>query len=346
MMNNSASSQQKFKWLYGLNQDKNLMRLLIILVFVFILMSLLKPNLFLTSGNFISMAKQFPEYGLLAIAISIAMITGGIDLSVVAIANLSAIVAAKFYLAYLPADAPLATTAFFIIAGVFIALIVGSLAGAFNGLLISKFKISAILATLGTYQLFSGIAVVLTEGKSISGLPMAFSTIGNYSIFGSIPVPFVIFIVMAIIVGILLSKTTFGTQLYLFGTNEKAAHYAGLNNTWIIIRTYVLAGFLSALAGLIMMARTNSINADYGSNYTLQCILIAVLGGINPKGGFGNIQGIVVAILILQILSSGLNMFPMISNFYRDIIWGGVLIFVLIFNYYIFKREQKLALKG
>lgn len=346
MMNNSASNQRTFKWLYGLNQDKNLMRLLIILVSVFILMAVLKPELFLTSGNFISMAKQFPEYGLLAIAISIAMITGGIDLSVVAIANLSAVIAAKFYIAYLPADGSTATTAFFLIVGIVIALVIGSLAGAFNGLLISKFGISAILATLGTYQLFSGVAVVLTEGKSISGLPITFSTVGNYTIFGYLPVPLIIFIIMASIVGFLLSKTTFGSQLYLFGTNEKASHYAGLNNTWIIIRTYVLAGFLSALVGLIMMARTNSINADYGSNYTLQCILIAVLGGINPKGGFGNIQGIVVAILILQILSSGLNMFPMISNFYRDIIWGGVLIFMLIFNYYIFKREQKIALKG
>ena len=339
-MSKIRSSNSKLQWLYDVRTDKNLMRLLLILVFVFILMSILKTDLFLTSNNFISMAKQFPEYGLLAIAISIAMITGGIDLSVVAIANLSAILTAKFLLVAMPSDG----NGLYICAAVAIAILVGAIAGCINGILISKFKITAILATLGTFQLFSGIAVVLTEGKSISGLPNAFLTIGNAYMFGVIPIPLIIFAILAIFIGFLLSKTTYGIQVYLYGTNEKAAHFSGLNNGWIIIRTYMLGGILSAVAGLIMMAKTNSINPDYGSEYTLQCILIAVLGGINPKGGFGNIPGIVVAILILQILSSGLNMFPNISNFYRDIIWGAVLIFVLIFNYYIFKRNQKLQI--
>lgn len=331
----------RVKLLDFVNKDKNLFRLVVMLLLVFVLMSLLKPDLFLNSNNFISMAKQFPEYGLLAIAISITMITSGIDLSVVAIANLSAIIAAKFLITYLPPDATTAFSIQMVVISVLIAMLIGFLAGAVNGLLISKFGISAILATLGTFQLFSGIAIVITEGRSISGLPMIYSEIGNASLFGVIPFPLIIFIFLSILMGLILSKTRFGTQIYLYGTNEKASHYSGLNNSWIIMRTYMLAGVLSAISGLIMMARTNSINPDYGSEYTLQCILIAVLGGINPKGGFGNIQGIVIAILILQILSSGLNMFPTISNFYRDIIWGGVLILVLVFNYYVHQREQK-----
>lgn len=344
-MQNFSKRSKQLKINDFVQKDKNFFRLISMLIIVFVVASILKPDLFLRTDNFISMAKQFPEYGLLAIAISLTMITGGIDLSVVAIANLSAIIAAKFLIAFVPAGASQLFSIEMLIVAVLIATVVGLIAGAVNGLLISRFGISAILATLGTYQLFSGIAIVITEGKSISGLPLIYSEVGNVSIFNLIPLPLVLFIVIAILVGLMLGKTGFGIQLYLFGTNEKAAHYSGLSNTWITLRTYMLSGTLSAIAGLIMMARTNSVNPDYGSNYTLQCVLIAVLGGINPKGGFGNVQGVVVAVFILQILSSGLNMFQSVSNFYRDIIWGGVLILVLIGNYYIHLREQKKLIK-
>jgi simple sugar transport system permease protein len=339
-MTNLAKSTNNMKVNDFINRDKNLFRLILMMTFVFLLMSLLKPDLFLHSGNFISMAKQFPEYGILAIAISLTMITGGIDLAVVAIANLSAIVAAKFLIAQVPPGSLDSYSLRMIVVAVIIALLIGVLAGAINGFLISKIGISAILATLGTYQLFSGIAIVITEGKSISGLPILFSQIGNKDLFDVIPVPLIIYIVVAIIIGILLAKTRIGMQMYLFGTNEKASLFSGLNNTRITMRTYMMSGLLSAVAGLIMMSRANSVNADYGADYTLQCVLIAVLGGVNPNGGFGNVQGVTVAIIILQFLSSGLNMFENISNFYRDIIWGGVLILVMIFNYAINKREK------
>lgn len=344
-MTHPTPSVKSFRLSDFIIKDKNLFRLLIMLLFVFILMSVLKPDLFLQSGNFISMAKQFPEFGILAIAISLTMITGGIDLSVVAIASLSAIMAAKFLIAQAPPGSSDPFTLQMIVVAVVLALVTGLAAGAVNGFLISKIGIPAILATLGTYQLFSGIGIVVTEGRSISGLPLLFSEIGNEEIFGFIPVPLLLYIAVAVLIGIMLSKSRFGMQMYLFGTNEKASLFSGLNNTWIIMRTYMVSGLLSAVAGLIMMSRTNSINADYGADYTLQCVLIAVLGGVNPKGGFGNVQGITAAIIILQFLSSGLNMFENISNFYRDIIWGGVLILVLIFNYVINKREQAKLLK-
>lgn len=326
-------------------KDKNLFRLSIMLVVVFLLSASLKPNLFLRSTNFISMAKQFPEYGIMAIGISLAMITGGIDLAVVGMANLSAILAAKFLVAYVPKGAPMGYTIGMIIAAVLIALFTGAAAGVINGLLVSKAKIPAILATLGTQQLFTGIAIVLTEGKPISRLPILYSKIGNKNIFGFIPVPLIIYIIAAVVIGVMLARTRFGTQVYLLGTNENASRFSGLNNTRILIRTYMISGILSASAGLIMMARSNSAKADYGAAYTLQCVLIAVLGGVNPNGGFGTVQGVTIAVLILQFLSSGLNMFENVSNFYRDLIWGGVLILVLISNYVINKREQNKLIK-
>jgi simple sugar transport system permease protein len=339
-MSNLAKSSNTIKFNRFISRDKNLFRLILIAVFVFILASLLKPELFLRTDNFVSMAKQFPEFGIMAIGMTLTMITGGIDLAVVAVANLSAIMAAKFLIANVSKSASDGFTLQMILVAVMIAIATGIIAGAVNGLLIAKVGIPAILATLGTSQLFLGIAIVLTEGKAISRLPLLYSEIGNKDIFGYIPVPLILFIIVALAVGILLSKTRFGIQLYLFGTNEKASRFAGLNNFWLIMRTYMISGGLSAIAGLIMMARANSAKPDYGASYTLLCVLIAVLGGVNPNGGFGNVQGVTVAIIILQFLSSGLNMFSGVSNFYRDLIWGAVLVLVLIFNYVNNKREQ------
>ena len=107
----------------------------------------------------------------------------------------------------------------------------------------------------------------------------------------------------------------------------------------------MISGLLASVAGLIMMARANSAKADYGAPYTLQCVLIAVLGGVDPNGGFGKIGGVTLAIFILQFLSSGLNMFNSVSNFYRDVIWGGVLILVLVFNYFFSHRADRRAVR-
>jgi simple sugar transport system permease protein len=107
----------------------------------------------------------------------------------------------------------------------------------------------------------------------------------------------------------------------------------------------MISGLLASLAGLIMMARVNSAKADYGASYTLQCVLIAVLAGVNPEGGFGTVRGVTMAVLILQILSSGLNMFESVSNFYRDVIWGGVLILVLIMNYLINEMNRRKSIR-
>ncbi len=326
-------------------RDQNLLRLLVMLVFVFGLMTVLRPNEFATLADFNSMMRQFPEYGIMAIGISLTMITGGIDLGVVGTANLSAIFAAKFLIGAVPQGAPPEQVLPYLAAAVAIALATGLLCGAFAGLLISRFRIPAILATLGTQQLYTGIAIGITNGRPQSRLPLLYSTIGNTEFFGFFPLSFVIYCAIAVGIGLMLSRSRFGTCMYMLGTNAKAARFAGLNNASIIIRTYMVSGILSSVAGLIMMARANSAKADYGAPYTLQCVLIAVLGGIDPNGGFGKITGVTLAILILQFLSSGLNMFNNISNFYRDVIWGGVLILVLVFNRLFSIRAERRAVR-
>lgn len=346
MMQNLKLEASKLSISGNSGNQANIRRLIIILLLVFLLMTLMRPSQFPTISNFNSMMRQFPEYGIMAIGISLTMITGGIDLGVVGTANLSAILAAKYLIGLMKTGVQPDAIAPYVVVAIFISIATGLMCGAFAGFLISKLNIPPILATLGTQQLFTGIAIGITSGRPQSGLPLLYSRLGNYQFFNLIPVSFIIFMLVAFGIGFLLSKTSLGFQMYMLGTNAKASRYAGLNNHGILIRTYMLSGFLSSLAGLIMMARANSAKAEYGTPYTLQCVLIAVLGGIDANGGAGSIAGVAIAILILQFLSSGLNMFNSISNFYRDVIWGGVLLIVLMinkFNLWDGKRKSKNA---
>ncbi len=191
-----------------------------------------------------------------------------------------------------------------------------------------------------------GLAIVATDGRPVSGLPMIYARTGNRSLFGAVPLVLLVFIVCAAAVGVVLGSTAFGAKLYMLGTNAKAATFAGLRNVRLAVLAYMTSGILGAVAGLIMMARSNSAKADYGVSYTMQSILVAVLGGVDPAGGKGNVQGIVMAVLILQLLSSALNMFENISNFYRDIRWGVVMIGGRVANHHINARELEKQRKG
>ena len=133
----------------------------------------------------------------------------------------------------------------------------------------------------------------------------------------------------------LLSRTSYGKKLYLTGTSEKVARFSGLKVDRLLIVTYALSGMLAALGGMIMLANYNSARSDYGSVYTLQCILIVVLGGVSPTGGKGKISGVVLSIILLSLLEAGINRFPQISSYYITLIWGAVLLLVMVLNYFV-----------
>ena len=321
-----------------ISRDRNLIQLFGIAVVVFILMSALNPGMFLTARNFESMSVQFPEFGMLAIAIMLSMLTGGIDLSVVGIANFSGILAALILSKWAPATGmtwPMMGLA------IIVSMLTGLLCGALNGFLIGRVEITPILATLGTMQLFTGISIVITKGYAITGYPEAFLFIGNGKLW-IFPIPLVIFALFAVVFAFILRSTTFGIKIYMMGTNLTASLFSGVNNVRLILQTYMTTGVLASMAGLVMIARTNSAKADYGESYILQSVLIAVLGGVNPSGGFGTISGIVLAILSLQFLSSGFNMLRF-SNFAKEFTWGMFLLFVMVFNYVMSTRKPKRA---
>lgn len=308
--------------------DGNILRLLAIFVIILAVSGITKGTSFLNVGNLQSMAKTLTEYGLMAVGCGITMISGGIDLSTVYIANLCGILAGL----------TMNESSSSIVLAIIVALVVGALCGIFNGFLVSVLNIPAMLATLGTYQLYMGLAVVASKGSTVSGVT-SFSSFAYMTVAG-IPMPFIVFVLMIVVISFIMGKTKFGKRVHLVGTNEKASKFAGINTVSVLIRAYMLSGIVSAVAGLLSLSRINSAKADFGSSYTMQTILISVLGGINPDGGFGSIPGVAIAVLILQMLSSYLNMFPDISNYYRDLIWGVALIAVLIMNFTIEKRRM------
>ena len=324
----------------SLTRDAHLTRLVAMLVVIVGFFLIVRTDSFLNLRTWQSMAIQFPEFGLLALGVMLTMMTAGIDLSVVGIANMTAIGAAVLMLSLAPAGATGGQAALAIAVAIAFSLAAGAAAGVLNGVLVAKVKIPPILVTLGTLELFTGIAIIITGGKPVSGLPPAYGEVFAGKLFGVIPVPLLVFIFAVIVVGFFMAKTAFGKKILMLGTNASAAGLSGLNTTSLLVRTYMFSGMLAATGGLVMLANYNSAKADYGSTYTLLTVLIVVLGGVNPNGGSGRLFGVVLAVLILQVLSSGLNMFPNVSNFYRPLIWGGVLLAVMVANY--FSKDKSL----
>jgi simple sugar transport system permease protein len=311
--------------------ESSLLRLLMMTLAVLVLMGVLNGGRFLSYRNFASMCFQFPELGLFSLAIMISLITGGIDLSIISVANLAGLAAAFLLVRPQAANHPVS----FVAAALLSALATGLACGLLNGWLIGYLRITPILATLGTMQLFMGIAFVLTKGHAVAGYPDTFQALGNGT-WLYVPVPLVAFLICALVLQILLSRTTLGVRLCMMGTNPTAAVFAGLHVPRLQVKTYVLTALLAGIAGLIVIARTNSAKADYGTSYLLQAVLVAILAGVDPRGGFGTVWGILLAVLALQFLSSGLNLLrfqeyvgPYINNFTKEFTWGALLLLVM-----------------
>jgi simple sugar transport system permease protein len=308
--------------------DSRLVTLLLTAILIVGILGILRPGTFLSPLNVNSMLLQSSVIGMLSLAVAVTMLTGGIDLSINATANLTSIVVAILLSRSVPAQAgnvALPITAVALVVG----LLVGLGCGVFNGFLIAIFGYSPILATLGTMTLFIGIGTVLTGGDTLFGIS-AFAAVGRGSVLG-IPLPAIIFLSAALLLTLVLEARRFGFYLYLYGANESAARFSGINERRLILCVYGVSGILSAVAGLINLGVTNSANVDYGSSYVLLAILISVLGGISPSGGAGRIIGVVLAVLILQFLSTGLNLVFQSSgsNFLKEFSWGATLLLVL-----------------
>jgi simple sugar transport system permease protein len=301
--------------------------LLVLLAALVLTFSILLPGRFLTWGTAQSMMFQLPELGLLALAMAIPLISGGLNLAIIATANQCALLMAWTMKTFIGTGAgPVETTAIIglaLLAGLALCASIGFIAG----FLIANTGAHPILLTLGLMSLVDGISISLTRGTVISGFPDAFQWIGNATLAG-IPAPFLILTVAAIVVGLILTRTPFGISVYMIGSNLPATRYSGIDTKRVLVGVYTLSGVLCFVAACLMMARFNSASAGYAQSYLLITILAAVLGGIDPFGGFGRISGLMIALVVLQVIASGFNLLGL-SQHFTLAIWGLTLIAVM-----------------
>ena len=281
------------------NVDKNTSLLFVLVILIFAVMAVLQPSAFLGLANIQGMCIQFPEFGIMALGMMLAMIAGGIDLSLVGIANFASIVGATIMV-------KMGGTNGSIVLGIIAAIIIGLLCGTFNGFMIGYLQIPPMLVTLCGLQLYTGLGLAITKGPALTGLPESFSAIAN-GVIGIVPIATIIFLICALVVAFMLRSTVYGQQVCFMGTNNTASRYSGINNLKITIMTYGTSGILGGIAGVIMASHYNSAKSDYGSSYTLLTLLIVVLGGTNPDGGKGSVLGVSLAVLVLQLVSSAFN---------------------------------------
>lgn len=311
----------------------------LVLAAVFFLMGLLNGSYFFQVDNFRSMAFQLPELGILSLAMMITMLTGGINLSIIASANLTGIVVAMILTRLVTPTTPDSVSFLVVLMAIVVGLSISALIGLLNGLLIARVEVSPILATLGTMILLNGLSIVLTRGYVISGFPPALLFIGNGMVFG-VPMPMIIFLLCAGIMALILNHTPLGVSIYMIGSNPIACLFSGVNNRQVLMRTYLISGLYTGVAALIMIARFNSAKSDYGASYLLMTVLASVLGGTSAAGGFGKVSGLVMALAILQVVSSGLNLLG-ISAFMTIALWGAILILVMVIGHFSLRWQER-----
>ena len=282
---------------------------------------------FLTPRNLLNQGRLLSEVGLVALPMTFIIITGGIDLSVGSILGLCAI---SLGVLWQGLGVPLGLV-------IVLVLLIGVLAGAFNALLIVRVGVPPLIMTLATLALYRGLAQGISEARSVTGYPEWFFWFGQGSIFG-LPVQLFLFIVMAVIAGVVLQTTTLGRALYAVGNNPVGARFSGLpvgRNLYLI---YGFSGLMAALAAVIFVSRVTTTRSDMGTGLELDAIAAVVLGGTSIFGGKGSILGTVIGLVLIQLLKNGLALMGVTSDA-TIIVIGSALILAILLNNLVQRRR-------
>ena len=300
----------------------------IALALLVVVLSVIEPS-FRAPSNLMNLLRQASFNGLIAFGMTLVILSDGIDLSVGSVFALSAIICAELLVSGMPA-----------VLAVLIALVVGTALGAISGLLVTKGRLQPFIATLITMTAYRGVAKIITDGKPISQLANSassgeffFKAMGKGSVLIAetikIPIPAIILVLAFLIVYFVLNKTTFGRRIYATGSNAKCANLVGVNTARIKIACYSISGFLSALAGLLMISRLDSAQPTLGSGYELDAIAAVALGGPSMSGGRGKITGTIAGVLIIAVLNNGLNIMN-VSSYYQEVIKAVVILVAVL----------------
>lgn len=286
-------------------------------IVVFVISCILSPS-FLTLDNMLTILRQASLLTLLSMGLTAVVLTGNIDLSVAACAALSACISAS-----------LMANGTSIFVSVLCGIGVGALTGMLNGFLVGVLHLPSFIASYGTRMLLSGLAIIVMNGGVIYGLPENFQLIANGYV-GRIPVLIIIAVVFIFLLTILYQKTTFGRQLYMYGSNPMSAKYSGINTLFILMAAFTLSGVCASIGGIALAARANAADATIANAYVLTTIASVVVGGTSMLGGEGGIIGTFIGAMVLSMITNIMNILLIDANWQNFVIGAAILLMVWI----------------
>jgi simple sugar transport system permease protein len=303
--------------------DGDVLGLLALLVLVVALFGATAPN-FLSESTFASVAFQLPELGLLSLAMLMPIISGGFNLAITFTANLAGLAMAWVLQSHGGVDAGFGA----FLLGVAAALAVGTLVGWLMGAIIAYTGAHPILVSLSMMIFVRGLGEFLTHGGDISGTPPFVQAFGQGSAFG-VPAPMFVFVAFVLLWHVILSRTRLGFATRMIGSNIEATRYSGVPTRRMLTMIYASSGLICGVAGIVMLARFNSVRVGHGEAYLLITVLACFLGRVDPFGGFGRVLPVAVALVILQVIASGLNQLGA-NQHLATALWGGFLLLIMV----------------
>jgi len=300
----------------------------VILLTLVVFFSVASEN-FLQPRNLVNILVQNAPVIVMAVGMTLAMLVGGIDLSVGSVAALAGAISAGLIVRNgLP-----------VYAGMLAGLVVGLAIGLLNGVLVVYGKLPPFVATLSTLGIARGLTLVYTEGRPISGMGDAYTFWGTGVVAG-VPVPVIVWLVIVLLAYLLLTQTRFGLHIYAIGGGEETARLAGVAVNRVKLLTYGISGLLAGLAGLLLTARLWSAQPQVAVGFELNAIAAAVLGGVSLFGGVGSVLGAVVGALIVGVLGNGMNLLR-VASYPQQVIQGIVLVLAVAVDMYTKRLENR-----
>jgi ribose/xylose/arabinose/galactoside ABC-type transport system permease subunit len=313
---------------------------LIVLLVIAVVFYVLEPQ-FASQRNLFNIARQVSIYGILAVGMTFVILTGGIDLSVGSVLALAGLVAAsveKGCRGLLCVGAAGEAQGYGVPAAIAAAIAVGLIAGLLQGLGVSRLKVPAFVVTLGGMSVFRGAALLWSEGQPISAFRDQYKALGQGFI-GTVPIPVLIFLSLAILGFVMLRYTRYGRRIYAVGGNQEAARLSGLNTSWLLMSVYIISGLCAGFAGFLLSSRLNSAEQVAGIGYELTVIAGVVIGGTSLFGGEGGIFGTFVGILLIGVLSNGLTLLN-VNPYWQQIAVGLIIVLAVFFDQWIKRRRR------
>ncbi len=284
---------------------------------------------FLTVQNLVNVGRQSVYLILVSLGQMLVLISGGFDLSVGTVIALSSVVSATVMVAMVPMfpDAVWLAIAIGALAGFGAAIVVGGI----NGIGVAVFEVSPFIMTLGVSSVGAGLALFLTGGIPVSGLPYAFGNVFGFGRLWGIPVPVIVAALCIAVMWVLMSRTRLGAQIYAVGGNIKAAHLSAINTRRTLMVAYILCSLIAALTGLLLTARVESGEANLGGTIALESIAACVIAGVSLRGGLGRVENVVLGGFFIILVQNGMNL-AQVSSYMQMVLLGALLILAVIFD--------------